>query len=76
MSRRSNHGFTGTWEGDFRPRWGDYGYGAVDDDGSVWLAAEYTQSRCTLRQFTADITCGFSHGIFENWSTRITHLSA
>ena len=22
-----------------------------------------------------DITCGFSRGIFENWSTRVTHLS-
>jgi hypothetical protein len=71
----SNDGFTGTWEGDFRPRWGDYGYATADDDGSIWFAAEYTQSRCTLRQFTADITCGFSRGIFENWSTRITHLS-
>ena len=71
-----NDGFTGTWEGDFRPRWGDYGYAAADDDGSIWFAAEYTQSRCNLQQFTADITCGFSRGIFENWSTRITHLVA
>ena len=70
-----NDGFTGTWEGGFRPRWGDYGYATIDDDGSVWFAAEYTQSRCGLKQFTADITCGFSRGIFENWSTRITHLS-
>lgn len=70
-----NDGFTGTWEGAFRPRWGDYGAAAVDDDGSIWFAAEYTQSRCLLTQFTADITCGFSRGIFENWSTRITHLS-
>jgi hypothetical protein len=70
-----NDGFTGTWEGDFRPRWGDYGYAVADDDGSVWFAAEYTQSRCSLHTFTSDITCGFSRGIFENWSTRITHLS-
>jgi hypothetical protein len=70
-----NDGFTGTWEGGFRPRWGDYGYAAADDDGSVWFAAEYTQSRCSLKTFTADITCGFSRGIFENWSTRITHLA-
>ncbi len=70
-----NDGFTGTWEGGFRPRWGDYGAAALDDDGSIWFAAEYTQSKCTLKQFTADITCGFSRGIFENWSTRITHLS-
>ena len=70
-----NDGFTGTWEGGFRPRWGDYGYATADDDGSVWFAAEYTQSRCSLTTFAADITCGFSRGIFENWSTRITHLS-
>ncbi|MEP6973767.1 MAG: hypothetical protein ABI869_06460 [Actinomycetota bacterium] len=70
-----NDGFTGTWEGGFRPRWGDYGSATIDDDGSVWFAAEYTQSRCGLKQFAADITCAFSRGIFENWSTRVTHLS-
>jgi hypothetical protein len=71
-----NDGFTGTWVGDFRPRWGDYGYAAPGDDGTVWVAAEYTASRCSLAQFAADITCGFRRGIFENWSTRIAQLQA
>jgi len=70
-----NDGFTGTWQGDFQPRWGDYGYAVPDDDGSFWFAAEYTQSRCGFGAFSRDITCGFSRGIFENWSTRVTHLS-
>ena len=69
-----NDGFTGTWQGGFRPRWGDYGYAAPGDDGTVWMAAEYTASRCKLSQFAADITCGFRRGIFENWSTRIAQL--
>lgn len=69
-----NDGFTGTWQGGFRPRWGDYGYAAPGDDGTVWMAAEYTASRCGLAQFAADITCGFRRGIFENWSTRIAQL--
>jgi len=31
-------GFSGYWIGGPRPRWGDYFYSAVDEQGNVWLA--------------------------------------
>jgi hypothetical protein len=37
-----NDGFTATGEGDFDPRWGDYGAATVTPDGTMWLASEYT----------------------------------
>ena len=69
-----NDGFTGTWQGGFGPRWGDYGYAVADADGSVWLGVEYNQSKCDYVEWATDITCGFSRGISENWSTRLVHL--
>jgi len=67
-------GFTGTWVGDFRPRWGDYGYAVPGRNGSVWFAAEYIAQRCSFNTFVADNTCGNTRSFFANWSTRVTQL--
>jgi hypothetical protein len=70
-----NDGFTGTWQADFIPRWGDYGYAVAGGDGSIWFGAEYTQNQCTYLQWVNDVTCGFARGVLENWSTRLTQLT-
>ncbi|HLB61631.1 MAG TPA: hypothetical protein VJN50_02680 [Actinomycetota bacterium] len=67
-------GFTGTFEGDFRPRWGDYGYAVPGAGGTVWLASEYIAQRCDSDTFLADPTCGYTRSFFANWSTRVTQL--
>ncbi len=67
-------GFTGTGEGGFRPRWGDYGTATVSDSGSLWLAAEYIAQRCGFNQFVNDTTCGFTRTFYANWSTRLFRL--
>jgi hypothetical protein len=64
-------GFTGTFEGGFRPRWGDYGYAVPGEDGSVWLAHEYIAQRCSFATFLSDTTCGNTRSFFANWSTRV-----
>lgn len=65
-------GFTGTFEGGFRPRWGDYGYAVPGAHGSVWLAAENVAQRCSFARFLKDSsTCGHTRGFFANWATRI-----
>lgn len=69
-------GFTGTFEGGFRPRWGDYGYAVPGDAGSVWFAAEYIAQQCSFDTFLADSTCGFTRSFFANWSTRVGQLQA
>jgi hypothetical protein len=67
-------GFTGTWTGDFRPRWGDYSYAAPGPDGTIWFATEYVEDSCTLAEYEVDFTCGFERGFFANFSTRVTQL--
>jgi hypothetical protein len=67
-------GFTGTFEGDFRPRWGDYGYAVSGAHGSVWFAAEYIAQRCSFDTFFADDTCGNTRSFFANWSTRVSQV--
>jgi hypothetical protein len=67
-------GFTGTFEGEFEPRWGDYGYAVPGASGSVWFAAEYIHQRCSFNTFLADSTCGFTRSFFANWGTRITQV--
>jgi hypothetical protein len=67
-------GFTGTFEGGFRPRWGDYGYAVPGTNGSVWFAAEYIAQRCSFPTFINDTTCGGRRSFFANWSTRISHV--
>jgi hypothetical protein len=64
-------GFTGTFEGDFRPRWGDYGYAVPGRNGTVWLATNYIAQRCTFDTFLKDSTCGRTRSLFANWSTRV-----
>ncbi len=57
-----------------RPRWGDYGAAAVDDDG-IWIASEYIDQTCSLSTYLAtNFTCGNTRGALGNWSTRITRL--
>ena len=67
-----NDGFTGTADGDYRTRWGDYGAADVAPDGTVWFANEYIAQRCTDAVFNADPTCGFTRTFFANWSTRVS----
>jgi hypothetical protein len=69
-----NDGFTGTGEGGFRPRWGDYGAATVSESGSVWIAAEYIAQQCGFQQWLNDPTCGFRRTFFANWSTRLFRL--
>jgi hypothetical protein len=70
-----NDGFTATGEGGYDPRWGDYGAATVTPDGTMWLASEYTASRCTDAEFAADTTCGYRRTFYANWSTHITAVT-
>jgi hypothetical protein len=65
-------GFTATFEGGYRPRWGDYPAAAIAPDGTMWLANEYIAQRCGYREWRADSTCGYTRTFYANWSTRIT----
>lgn len=65
-------GFTGTGEGGFAPRWGDYHTATVSPNGKLWLAAGYINQVCTPAVFNLDTTCGFTRTYFANWSTHIT----
>lgn len=66
-----------------RPRWGDYGAGAVDESGAIYLASEYIASpACTAAQYAANPSSsnsacfGASSGrtYYANWATSITKL--
>jgi hypothetical protein len=70
-----NDGFTGTGEGGFDPRWGDYGAATVAPGGSLWLASEYIDQSCTFAVWSADPTCGSTRDFYANWSTHITGLT-
>jgi len=67
-----NDGGTGTGEGGYRTRWGDYGAADVAPNGTVWIASEYIAQSCSVSTFNADPTCGFTRTFYANWSTRIT----
>jgi len=67
-----NDGFSGTADGAYRTRWGDYGAADVAPDGTVWFANEYIAQRCSDAVFNADPTCGFTRSFFANWSTRVS----
>jgi hypothetical protein len=57
-----------------RPRWGDYGATAVDDEG-IWIASEYIDQTCTFSTYLAtNFTCGNTRGPLGNWSTRISRV--
>lgn len=66
ISRAGNEpedGFTGypaIAGGNGTARWGDYSAAGVDDDGSIWMATEYTPD--------------LARTAFANWSTYITRL--
>jgi hypothetical protein len=70
-----NDGFSATGEGGYDPRWGDYGAATVTPDGTMWLASEYTASRCTDAEFAVDTTCGYRRSFYANWSTHITAVA-
>lgn len=70
-----NDGFTGTGEGGYDPRWGDYGAATVTPDGTMWLASEYVAQRCTSAEWADDTTCGYTRTFLANWSTHITGIT-
>jgi hypothetical protein len=70
-----NDGFTGTGEGGYDPRWGDYGAATVTPDGTMWLASQYIASSCTVAEFNVDTTCGYNRSFYANWSTHITGIT-
>jgi hypothetical protein len=70
-------GFSGTIFGDFRPRWGDYGYMMPGAGTSLWFAAEYISSTCAFDDWVASFgNCDSTRTLFNNWTTRVTQLSS
>lgn len=68
-------GFSGYWIGGPRPRWGDYFYTAVDEQGNVWAATEYVAQTCTFAEWSgSDFTCGGTRGTFANFATHVMEL--
>jgi hypothetical protein len=73
-------GFTGYWAFKQtlvqpRPRWGDYGWAAVDGN-NVFVASEYIAHACDYTTYKATGgTCGNTRGPLGNWATRITKLT-
>ena len=73
-------GFTGYWAFKQtlpapRPRWGDYGWAAVDGN-NVFVASEYIAHACDYATYKAtNGTCGNTRGPLGNWATRITKLT-
>lgn len=72
-----NDGFTGTGDGGYRTRWGDYGAAGVDEGGDLWFAAHDIQSNCTVSAYLDDAgdtepygTCEGTRSVLANWSTR------
>jgi hypothetical protein len=57
-----------------RPRWGDYGAAAVDENGDIWIASEYIAQTCTLAQYMAAPfgSCGGTRTSLANWATRVS----
>jgi hypothetical protein len=67
-------GFSGYWIGGPRPRWGDYSYVAVDEQGNVWAAVEYIAQTCSFAEWIGDLSCGGTRGAFANFATRVMEL--
>lgn len=69
-------GFTGYPQegGNGTARWGDYSAAEADSDGSIWFATEYIAQTCTLKQWTADSTCGGTRTLLANWSTFVASV--
>ena len=73
-------GFSEYWLGEdqngvVRPRWGDYGAGAVDASGNLWIASEDINQTCSYAEFLSDSTCGSTRSGLANWSTQITKIT-
>lgn len=60
-----------------RPRWGDYGAAAVDENGDIWIASEYIAQTCTLAQYMAAPfgSCGGTRTALANWATRVSLIN-
>ncbi len=73
-------GFSEYWLGGGRPRWGDYGAGAVDPStGHLWIASEAIHQTCSYTDyatgFPAGTTCGGTRAPLGNWSTQISEIT-
>ena len=68
-------GFTETFLGGGRPRWGDYSAGVADANGHLWVATEAIHQTCTYTDYQADLTCGGTRAPLGNWSTQITEIT-
>jgi len=68
-------GFSGYWIGGPRPRWGDYSYTAVDQQGNVWAGVEFIAQTCTFEEWIGgDLTCGGTRGALANFDTWVMEL--
>ena len=69
-------GFTGykAEGGNGIARWGDYTAAVADEQGHIWIAAEYIGQTCTDDQFAQDTTCGGTRTLFANWGTFIARV--
>jgi len=68
-------GFTGYVQfGAGRPRWGDYGYTAVDGQ-TIWMASEYVNQTCDYATYKVDPTCGGTRAPLGNWSTYVSNVT-
>jgi hypothetical protein len=72
-------GFTGygppIFNGNGVERWGDYSAAVADENGDIWMAAEYIAQTCNVAQYTADNTCGHTRTLNANWSTFINRVT-
>lgn len=76
-------GVDGSSQFDSRPRWGEYGAGAVDESGAVYLGNEFIASPACMEELL-DTNLAFSNEdcfgettgrtAFANWATAITKL--
>ncbi len=63
------------YQGQITPRWGDYGAGAVDEHGDLWIASEMINQRCSYADYLADNgLCSDTRTELANWSTQITKV--
>lgn len=77
ISGGPNDGFTGTGDGGYRTRWGDYGAAAVDSQGDVWLAMQSIEQRCSVPGYKTSVplgTCDNKRSVYANWGSRIIEV--
>jgi len=69
-------GFTAyaAYGGSGAARWGDYTAAVADEQGNIWVAAEYIGQTCTFAQFALDTTCNSTRSLLANWGTYIAEV--